>query len=133
MRGKLKVKPLSVNSANALDKKKYKAKIKKQLPKRIELTKEKLFINYDIYISNESADLNNYIKITQDAICEAYNLQDSNIYEQHERKFITKKGKEKIIFTLEPLSTFRFKRYWMPRISYFINFAFILIIYLLNA
>jgi len=48
----------------------------------------------------------------QDAIFEAYNLEDSNIYEQHERKLICRKGKERIIFTLEPLSTYRLKQAW---------------------
>ena len=112
MRCKLKIKPLSVNSANALDKKKFKARVKKKLPKQVTLTKGKLFISYDIYLSNPRSDSNNYVKIMQDAIFEAYNLEDSNIYEQHERKFVCRKGKERIIFTLEPLSTYRLKQAW---------------------
>lgn len=130
MKCKLKVKPLSVNSANALDKKKFKAKVKKKLPKQVTLTKGRLFINYDIYLSNERSDLNNYVKICQDSIFEAYNLEDSNIYEQHERKFICKKGKEKIVFTLEPLSAYRLKQAWKQiRILFLIIFIFLLAIF----
>ncbi len=130
MRCKIKVKPLSVNSANALDKKKFKAKVKKKLPKQVTLTKGKLFISYDIYLSNPRSDLNNYVKIMQDAIFEAYNLEDSNIYEQHERKFITRKGKEKIIFTLEPLSTYRLKQAWKQiRIIFLIIFVYLLALF----
>ena len=126
MKCKLKIKPLSVNSGEA--KNKYKASIKRKLPKSFTSHAGKLALTFDFYFSNPDQDYDSPIKYTQDAICEKYNLEDKNIYYGQQRKHITKKGKEKIIFTLEPLSTFRFKRYWMPRISYLMNILIILCI-----
>ncbi len=128
MRCKLKIKPLSVNSGEA--KNKYKASIKRKLPKSFTSHAGKLALTFDFYFSNPDQDYDSPIKYTQDAICEKYNLEDKHIYYGQQRKHITKKGKEKIVFTLEPLSTFRFKRYWMSRLSYLMNFGFILIILL---
>lgn len=131
MRCKLKVKPLSVNESTSESRKAYQKAIKKKLPKRFELTKGKLFINYDIYLSNEGADLNNFVKHTQDAIFRGLNLEDCNLYEQHERKFICRKGKERIIFALQSQKAYRFKHVWLPVLSYVLNIVFILSFYLI--
>ena len=125
MRCKLKIKPLSVNESTSESKRKYREKITRKLPKRYELTKGRLFINYDIYLSNEGADLNNFVKHTQDSIFRGLNLEDCNLYEQHERKFICKKGKEKIVFNLYSQKAYRLKKVYLPWLSYLLNIGLI--------
>ncbi len=125
MKCKLKIKPLSVNSGEA--KNKYKASIKRKLPKSFTSHAGKLALTFDFYFSNPDQDYDSPIKYTQDAICEKYNLEDKHIYYGQQRKHITKKGKEKIIFTLEPLSTYRLKQAWKQiRIIFLIFFIVLL-------
>ena len=127
MKCKLKIKPLSVNSGEA--KNKYKASIKRKLPKSFTSHAGKLALTFDFYFSNPDQDYDSPIKYTQDAICEKYNLEDKNIYYGQQRKHITKKGKEKIVFTLEPLSTYRLKQAWKQiRILFVIIFIYFLAI-----
>ena len=126
MRCKVKVKPLSVNSGEA--KNKYKAAIKRKLPKRFNSESGKLSLSFDFYFSNEGCDYDGPIKYTQDAICEKYNLQDSSIYHGEQDKHLVKKGKEKIVFTLEAHSSYRLRSVYMPWMSYLLNVGLISII-----
>ncbi len=95
------IKPLSINDNCPIKKQAYFKEIEKQLPNSIKLPKGRLIINYDIYLSQQNADLGNCEKLTTDAICKAWNIQDSNFYEIHLHRFDCKKGQEKIIFNIE--------------------------------
>ena len=104
----LQLKPISVNEAYKGRKfktpqhKKFKdhAKIllrSKRLPK-VE-KKQPFFILYHFY-TNMQNDLDNLIKLTQDSICEKLGTDDRYIMGMHAKKFIAKKGEEKIKFKI---------------------------------
>ena len=61
--------------------------------------KEDFFINYIFYTSTNS-DVDNLIKLTQDAICEKLGIDDRYLSGLHARKVKVKKGQERIKFDI---------------------------------
>jgi Holliday junction resolvase RusA-like endonuclease len=102
---RLNLKPLSLNQAyrgrrfKTKELEDYKRAIWAILPRRSKL-KGKLAVRYIFGVSSKGADADNLIKILQDALAEAYNFNDNQIYKWEVEKVITKKGKEYIEFEI---------------------------------
>ena len=128
MRCKIKVKPISINSASSVDKAKFKKTIRKKSPKRFTVPNGKLALTIKSYYSNPAQDRDSNFKYTQDAICETYGLQDANIYDGEIKKRVTRKGKERIVYRLESYALYRFKKVYLPWLSYLLNVGLITLI-----
>lgn len=98
MRKTLKIKPLSINDNCPIKKQAYFKEIERQLPRNVKIPKDRLYFEYEFYVSNDAFDRQNAEKPTTDAICKAWNLQDSNVYSGYSEKFLVPKGKERIVF-----------------------------------
>ena len=105
----LKIKPLSVN--DAYKGRKYKTSNHHKFKDHITILlknkrilklekKERFYILYHFYISNIQNDVDNLIKLTQDAICNKIGTDDRYIMGIHAKKFIVKKGQEHIKFKI---------------------------------
>ena len=100
------IKPLSVNKAwkgrrFASDElKAYKHQVPLMLPSRITIPKGKMIICFDFFFSTKASDYDNGIKSLQDIICDAYGLNDNNIYAGIIRKHVVKKGQERSEFKI---------------------------------
>ena len=100
------IKPLSVNNAwrgrrFASDElKAYKRQVPLMLPSKITIPRGKLIICFDFYFSSKASDYDNPIKSLQDIICDAYGLNDNNIYAGIIRKHIVKRGQERSEFKI---------------------------------
>lgn len=110
MKVELNIKPMSVN--DAWQGKRFKTPKYKNYEKIVLMMLPKLTIpnapyrlNLEFYFSNSTADIDNPIKLISDIIQKKYSINDRDIYELNVKKFVVKKGNEKIIFTLESIDS----------------------------
>ena len=103
----LKMKPLSVNEVwqgRRFKTPKYKAYEKEMILRlpRFEYinTMDNLAISIHFYFSNKGADIDNPVKPVLDILQKKYGFNDSKIYELNLKKFIVKKGEEKILIDI---------------------------------
>ena len=104
----LNIKPLSVNSAwqgkrfKTPAYKKYEKLVLMMLPKQT-IPKAPYILNLEFYFSNSTSDIDNPIKLISDIIQKKYSINDRDIYELHVKKFVVKKGLEKIKFEIKSI------------------------------
>lgn len=108
MKVELNIKPMSVNDAwqgkrfKTPKYKKYEKTVLMMLPK-LSVPNTPFRLNLEFYFSNSTSDIDNPIKLISDIIQKKYLINDRDIYELNVKKFVVKKGNEKIIFTLESI------------------------------
>lgn len=101
----LKIKPLSVNLAwkgkrfKTPEYKKYEKIVMLLMPK-IKVANPPYRLNLEFYFSNSASDIDNPIKLISDILQKKYLFNDKDIYELNVKKFVTKKGNEKIKFDI---------------------------------
>ena len=101
MKVELNIKPMSVN--DAWQGKRFKTPKYKNYEKIVLMMLPKLTIqnapyrlNLEFYFSNYTADIDNPIKLISDIIQKKYSINDRDIYELNVKKFVVKKGNEKM-------------------------------------
>ncbi len=104
------IKPMSVNKAwggrtfKSKEYKKYIKDVNLLLPAKIAFPDDKIILCLDFYFSSKASDLDNPIKPIQDIIFNKYGLDDKHVYSAIQRKFIVKRGEERIEVRIYPLS-----------------------------
>jgi Holliday junction resolvase RusA-like endonuclease len=105
---KIKIRPLTVNQAYCGRKfstpalKAYKEAIGYLAPK-MSLPEGKLQATYRFGVSSKCSDLDNCIKVSQDALAEKYGFNDNRIYKMVVEKVDVKKGEEFVEFEFKEL------------------------------
>ena len=105
---KVDIKPLSVNQCWAGRRfktpkyKQYEKDLLLLLPK-IKLPKPPYKVYYEFGFSSAASDLDNPIKPLQDILQKKYEFDDKHIHEMTVTKTKVKKGKEYLIFKIDPL------------------------------
>lgn len=105
----INIKPMSVNDAwqgrrfKTPAYKKYEKTVLLMLPKKT-IPEAPYRLNLEFYFSNSTADIDNPIKLISDILQKKYNINDRDIYELNVKKFVTKKGSEKIRFEIESIN-----------------------------
>ena len=105
---KLDIKPLSLNHAYrgrrfaTQELKDFKDTVSLILPKRTPL-RGNLSVFYRFGVSSKGADVDNCIKVFQDALAETYGFNDNRIYRWVVEKVIVPKGQEFIMFEIDEL------------------------------
>lgn len=101
----IKIKPLSVNKAwqgkrfKTNNYKSYEKEMLLRLPK-LDVGEGILRIDIELSFSNKGADIDNPLKPLLDILQKKFGFNDSQIYELNVKKFIVKKGEEKIKFEI---------------------------------
>ena len=104
------IKPMSVNKAwggrtfKSKEYKKYIKDVNLLLPAKIAFPDDKIILCLDFYFSSKASDLDNPIKPIQDIIFNKYGLDDKHVYSAIQRKFIVKRGQERIEVRIYPLN-----------------------------
>jgi Holliday junction resolvase RusA-like endonuclease len=104
------IKPMSVNKAwggrtfKSKEYKKYIKDVNLLLPAKIAFPDNEMILCLDFYFSSKASDLDNPIKPIQDIIFNKYGLDDKHVYSAIQRKFIVKRGEERIEVRLYPLT-----------------------------
>ena len=104
------IKPMSVNKAwggrtfKSKEYKKYIKDVNLLLPAKIAFPDDKIILCLDFYFSSKASDLDNPIKPIQDIIFNKYGLDDKHVYSAIQRKFIVKRGEERIEVRIYPMT-----------------------------
>lgn len=101
----LKIKPLSLNSAyrgrrfTTPELEAFKESVYYLAPK-IKIPEGKLEARYLFGVSSKNSDLDNLVKVFQDALAQKYKFNDKQIYKIEIEKIDVKKGKEFVSFLI---------------------------------
>ena len=106
---RINIKPLSVNRCfqgrrfRTKEYDLYEKSVKLQLTKLIIPKKTRLILKLEVGYSNQSSDLDNFIKPFLDVIAKHYDFNDNQIYRLEADKVIVKKGFEYIDLFIETM------------------------------
>ena len=105
----LDLKPLSANKMWLGAKRKskeyriYEKESLNRLPSGVVIPKQKIDIKIAVFYSSSRSDIDNALKPFLDILQKRYKFDDCRVYDMHTRKFICKKGEERIMFNIKSL------------------------------